>query len=121
MLQQDNMAGPDVSLPSYLGQTLPLTIPSRELNLGEYNVPQRLLQVFLSNYRGGSDDSRRTNLITGDVEEGTAEPINLSASFYNDIGPSYTYDVLDKASLETRPPAYIKITKVPEYGNIVVK
>lgn len=121
MLQQDNMAGPDVSPPSSIASALPLTIPSRRLNLSEYNVPERLLQIFLSNYQRNSDATRNQNTISGDVEEGVAEPINLSASFYQDIGPAYSYDVLDKAVQENKPPAYIKITKVPKYGNIVVK
>ena len=121
MLQADNMAGPDVSPPSYVSSQLPLAIPSKKLNLEEYNVPERLLQIFLSNYRGGNDSERRVNLISGDAEEGTAEPINLSASFYQDIGPSYSYTVQDKAELESVPPAYIKITKAPKYGDIVVK
>jgi len=121
MLVVDEMAGPDVSPPSYTNDPLPLTIPVKTLNLGEYNVPQRLLQVFLSNYRGSSTQTRNQNLLTCNIEDGNADPINLSASFYQDIGPSYSYDINDKAELEKKPPAYIKITKVPKYGNLVVK
>jgi len=122
MLQPSEMAGPDVVPPSFVGEQLPLRIPSKKLNLGEYDIPQRLMQIFLSNYKGGvMEPERRANLIEGDVEEGTAEPINLSASFYQDIGPSYSYDVADKAEVEKKPPAYIKITKTPKYGSIVVK
>jgi len=45
----------------------------------------------------------------------------LSAEFYEDIGPSYEYDVTDKIEVESNPPAYIKVTKIPKHGNIVVK
>lgn len=67
-----------------------------KLDLKQYNVPERLLQIFLSNYQRGSDAARRQNKIEGDFEEGVAKPINLSASFFSDIGPAYTYDVEDK-------------------------
>lgn len=54
-------------------------------------------------------------------EEAVAEPINMSASFNESIGPSYEYDVSEKLNIENKPPAYIKITKTPHNGNIVVK
>lgn len=92
-----------------------------KLDLKQYNVPERLLQIFLSNYQRGSDAARRQNKIEGDFEEGVAKPINLSASFFSDIGPAYTYDVEDKNQNENKPPAYIKITKIPKYGDLVVK
>lgn len=60
-------------------------------------------------------------MIEGDFEEGVAKPINLSASFFSDIGPAYTYDVEDKLRNEEKPPAYIKITRTPKYGDLVVK
>jgi len=43
-------------------------------------VPERLLQVFLSNYGGDDDNNRSTrlNLIEAEVEEGMAAPINLA-------------------------------------------
>jgi len=75
------MAGPDVSLPSSINAALPLSIPSRRLNLAEYNVPERLLQIFLANYQRNAPDARRQNVIEGNVEEGTADPINLAATF----------------------------------------
>jgi len=91
------------------------------LDLKQYNVPERLLQIFLSNYQRGTDGARRQNKIEGDFEEGADKAINLSASFFSDIGPAYTYDVEDKLRNENKPPAYIKITKTPKYGDLVVK
>lgn len=98
-----------------------MKIPTTTLNVLDYNVPQRLLQIFLSNYQIKSDGSRRQNTIEGNFEEGVAKPIELSASFYQDIGPSYTYDITDKLVTDSKPPAYIKITKVPQNGDLVVK
>lgn len=97
MLQTDNMAGPDVAPESYVQATLPLDIPTTKLNLNDYNVPERLLQIFLTNYQTrDTDSSRRQNLIEAEFEEGVEQPINLSAEFYKDIGPSYEYDIVKK-------------------------
>lgn len=87
----------------------------------EYNVPERLLQIFLSNYQRNAGTTRRQNLIAGEVEEGAAEAINLSATFANDIGPAYSYDVVDKLKLDNAPPAYVQITRAPKHGSIVAK
>jgi len=43
------LAGNDVVSPEYIN-TLPLKIPTRHLNPAQYIVPQKLLQIFLSNY-----------------------------------------------------------------------
>lgn len=75
------------------------------MNLNENNVPERLLNVFLENYQKEKD----------------AAIINLSSSFLEDNGQTYSYDVSDKLKLENKPPTYIKMTKVPKFGNIVVK
>jgi len=103
MLQAENVSGPDVTSVQYRNTALPLAIPSTKLNLAEYNVPERLLQIFLANYRGQSASSsssstaeaasRMVNLVEEHIEDGTAEPINLSASFSQDIGPSYEYNL----------------------------
>lgn len=88
MLQADNSAGPDIVAPQYRNSVLPLSIPSTKLKLTDYNVPERLLQIFLSNYRGTSSISnddpvaaaeRMVNLVEDHIEDGSAEPINLSA------------------------------------------
>lgn len=122
----DNLAGPDVKLPAFRDTQLPLAIPSTKLNLAEYNVPERLLQIFLSNYRGQSPAgeeaaNRVTNLVEEHIEDGTAEPINLSATFSSDIGPSYEYNLGEMSHLNEAPPSYIKITRTPRNGELVVK
>jgi len=74
------MAGPDLELPSTVGATLPLKIPSTQLNLLENNVPERLLQIYLENYNKNQAGTRKLTLIECELEEG-AKTINLSATF----------------------------------------
>ena len=45
----------------------------------------------------------------------------MSASFFSDIGPSYEYDIEEISKLEEKPPTYVKITKTPKNGDLVVK
>lgn len=55
------------------------------------------------------------------VEEGKAEPIMLSTSFSTGYGKSYEYDVADLQHIVKDAPSYIKITRTPINGEIVVK
>jgi hypothetical protein len=69
MLQE--LAGPDVSAASYIQSSLPITIPTEQLNLEETNVPDRLLQAYLNNYRMPSaSGGGLRNVVEENVEEG---------------------------------------------------
>ena len=87
-----------------------------------YVVPERLLQIFLSNYggqAGGTSSPVRTTLIEAEVEEGVAAPINLAASFEEATGTAYHYNVTDKLLLDNAPPAALQITELPKRGTII--
>jgi hypothetical protein len=84
------MSGPDVRPPSYIKATLPLKIPTEQLDLEDNNIPDRLLQAYLNNYKipiksatiGGIDDgsggmNRVLNLVDESYEQRSTEPINL--------------------------------------------
>jgi hypothetical protein len=45
----------------------------------------------------------------------------LSATFFEDIGEAYEYNLGEISMLEQQPPAYVKITKTPKNGDLVVK
>lgn len=117
----EQLAGPDVSAPKYVG-TLPLQIPTRHLNPQKYVVPEKQLQIFLSNFGGSTvSTAARTNLIEAEVEEGRATPINLAASFEEATGTTYHYNVTDKLKLDNAPPAAIQITELPKKGKIIAQ
>ena len=60
-------------------------------------------------------------LIEQEVEETSAEPIQLSAVFDEPLGVNYIYNVTDKAKLDNEPPAAIQITELPKNGKILTK
>jgi hypothetical protein len=64
------------------------------------------------------------NLVQVDVAETVlekAEPIQLNAKIEKGVGYPYHYNVTDKAKIELKPPAAIKITEVPKRGNMKMK
>lgn len=64
---------------------------------------------------------RSVSVVEESVEEGTAESIQLSASFTPSEDMSYEYDISDLRDIVSSPPAYVKITQVPQHGKIVVQ
>ena len=76
--------------------------------------------------RGTAAATAATSLVTTTtveetVEDGIAAPILLSTSFSTGYGQSYDYDVHDLKHIVNSRPSYIKITKTPINGELVVK
>lgn len=121
------MAGPDITPVVFRPSPndLPLTIPTETLNIEEHNIPERLLQVYLRNYRNPTQGSANTlledSVVEDTVEEGEAEPINLSASFSSGLNMSYDYKISDLKDVVKNTPSYVKITKAPRNGQLVIK
>jgi len=107
------------------------------LNPAQYIVPERLLQKFLNNYsqtlqRGVNlktdeateDDAapadKQPDVIEGEVADGEAEPVNLSASFEQNIGTRYQFNVRDKLRQDQAPPSAIQIERLPKHGKMLV-
>lgn len=100
-----------------------MKIPTQTLNLQEDNVPERLLQLYLNNYkipsRKESDTTpdKITNVVETNIEEeGEAEAIQLSNAFSSSDNASYQYHLGDLKDIIKRPPTYVKITRVPQHG-----
>lgn len=115
----------------------PLLIPTIHLNPGKYVVPDKLLQTFLNNYIDEASSTVPVPVasleeevteetveeqapIEGDVTDGEAEPIHLSASFDHNVGTRYHYNIADKVKSDQAPPSAIKIERLPEHGKIVI-
>lgn len=117
------MAGADVSEDVFLQAATPIIIPTTNLELPVDNVPDRVLQAYLANYvmRNIEDAPQRTaNVVTETVEEAKAETIQLKATFQPSYD-TYSYQVSDLKNSVQDTPAFVKITKVPFNGNIVVQ
>ena len=64
---------------------------------------------------------RSVNVVEENIEEGDeAETINLKA-YFQPTHDTYNYEIADVKSVVQEPPAFVKITKVPTKGKIVVK
>ena len=50
-----------------------------------------------------------------------AQPIQLSASFEESLNEPYHYELPDKIEADSKPPAAIKITKLPKKGSMKTK
>jgi hypothetical protein len=61
------------------------------------------------------------NVIEETIEEGTAEAILLSASFSSSNGHSYNYNINDLKDIVKNKPTYVKITRTPINGELIVK
>lgn len=61
------------------------------------------------------------NVVEETIEEGDVQAILLSTSFSTGYGQSYDYDINDLKNIVKSPPKYIKITRTPVNGEIVVK
>jgi hypothetical protein len=129
------MSGTDLILPSFLEADLspsrlelvdPIKIPTTILNLEENNIPDKLLQIYLNNYRmtsaSNSDPSEKSLLVVEETieENDEAEAINLSTVFGPTENLSYQYNIDELKDIVKSPPTYVKITKVPAYGKIAV-
>jgi len=90
------------------------------LNPAQYIVPEKLLQKFLNNY---NQSPRVMNLepavIEGEVTDGEAAPVMLSATFEENIGSTYNFNVEDKLKQDISPPSAIQIEKLPKNGKIL--
>lgn len=64
---------------------------------------------------------RLAMLVSSTVEEEDTEPVNLFASFSSSENSSYQYEMKDLDAALNKPPALVKITRVPTNGNIVIK
>jgi hypothetical protein len=60
-------------------------------------------------------------LVEDSFDEEEAAPLQLSASFSSGYGESYQYDINDLQDVVTSRPSYVKITKTPVQGELVVK
>lgn len=105
-----------------------MKIPTRHLNPTQYIVPEKLLQVFLSNYqpaRRANAKSSEKEVIKAEVPEvkegGEAEPVNLSTTFEKEMGTVYSYELDEKVKQDRMPPSAIEIRKVPKKGKIITK
>jgi hypothetical protein len=63
---------------------------------------------------------RMSNVVVETVEEQSAETIQLKATFQSSYD-TYDYQVSDVKSSVKDTPAFVKITKVPSNGSIVVQ
>jgi hypothetical protein len=59
-------------------------------------------------------------VIEGDVADGEAEPVQLSASFEQNTGTKYQYNIKDKVRSDKAPPSAIKIERLPKYGKMII-
>ena len=50
-------------------------------------------------------DVKETKAITGDVADGEADPVLLSASFDHNVGTKYQYNIKDKVKSDKAPPS----------------
>lgn len=122
---QSLLAGTDIEEAQYETAQLPLRIPTEVLNLEEDSVPDRVLQLYLNNFRANSNPPSTAaiaeTVVEETVEEGTAEAILLSTTFSSGYGNSYNYEMSDLRDVVRNRPSYIKITRTPINGEIVVK
>lgn len=58
-------------------------------------------------------------VIEGEVTDGEAAPVMLSASFEENIGSTYNFNVEDKLKQDISPPSAIQIEKLPKNGKIL--
>lgn len=61
------------------------------------------------------------NVVEETIKEGTTEAIMLSASFQTGYDSSYEYNVKDLSKIVKSAPTYIKVTKTPINGELIVK
>jgi hypothetical protein len=100
-----------------------MDIPTEILNLSENNIPEKLLEAYLNNYRivNAPNTLISENVIEENIEEGAAEAIMLSTSFNTGFGKSYDYNIKDLRNVVNNTPTYVKITKTPINGELIVK
>lgn len=106
-----------------------MTIPTEVLNLQDNNVPDRLLQRYLNNFSGNKKPESKAlvetevteTTVEETVEEGKVEAIQLSTTFSTGYGKSYDYHIADLKDIVRGKPTYIKITRTPLNGELVVK
>jgi hypothetical protein len=123
MLQDGALAGPDIVEDEYTTDPLPLDIPTEILNLSENNVPDKLLEAYLNNYRitNAPNTLISENTIEETIEEGATEAIMLSTSFNTGFGKSYDYNIKELRNIVKSKPTYVKITRTPINGELIVK
>jgi hypothetical protein len=119
---------PATSATNLLSVPKALKIPTHTfLNTNHRVIPDRLLQLYLDDYRNAHNNVgllKLNSLIQVDIEETTlkeAKPIALSAKFEESFEEPYKYILEDKIEIDKKPPAAIKITKVPKKGSMKMK
>lgn len=100
-----------------------MDIPTEILNLSENNVPDKLLEAYLNNYKISNlpNNLITENVIEETIVEGTTEAIMLSTAFNTGFGKSYDYNIKDLKNIVKSRPSYVKITRTPINGELVVK
>jgi len=61
------------------------------------------------------------NVVDQTYEQGNTSPIIMQATFKPDLETPFVYKWEDIKNVVTSPPKYVKITKTPENGKLVVK
>ena len=93
-------------------------------NYIDASIPVNTLEAEIVEEQPALPSSEESNteetVIEGDIADGEAEPIQLSASFAHNVGTKYNYNIKDKVKSDRAPPSAIKIEKLPKHGKIMV-